>query len=466
VPRHGRDGGDPDAGSSPPASGGRDRLPRRDRGGCVKRPSRLADTTRAMKAAIRTESLLVELDAILGARLVHSLYQPVVDLQSGRVVAYEALARGPQGSPLEHPANLFEAARRAGRLSELDWVCRTAAADGALEAGLRAPLSLLVNVEPQAMHKPDPPGLKQSWRRACERFRIVLEVKERALTDGPAGLLWSIGWARDLGFEIALDAAGGDSRSPSLLALLDPEVVKIDLRLLRARAPHDRAALAHAVAAHAERTGAAVVAQGIENDADVDLALATGATRGQGWRFGIPSALPGVQPQGGGLHEARPSRALPAGLTPFDLLRDRRPVRRSTKTVLRTLSRHLEDEALVLPEPPVVIGAFQDERFLTDATRDVYVRLGRAGAFVVALGSGMSPVPAPGVRGVSLGSRDPLRDQWVVVVMTPHFSAALVGADAGDHGDDSSRRFDHVVTYDHDLVDEIARSLLPRVLAA
>jgi EAL domain-containing protein (putative c-di-GMP-specific phosphodiesterase class I) len=420
-----------------------------------------------MKAATRTESLIEELDAILGARLVHCLYQPVVDLESAGVVAYEALARGPQGSPLENPANLFEAARRAGRLTELDWVCRTTAAEGALEAGLRAPLSLLVNVEPQSMHRPEPPGLKQSWRRARERFRMVLEVKARALTDDPAKLLWSMGWARDLGFDVALDAVGGDQRAPSLLALLQPEVVKIDLRLLRARRPDDRAAVVNAVAAHAERTGSAVVAQSIETEADLDLARATGATRGQGWRFGRPRQLPDVLPQPAlTLHEAQSARSLPAGLTPFDLLRRGRVVRRATKAVLRAISRNLETEALMLPEPPVVIGAVQDERFLTDATRDVYTRLGRSGAFVVVLGSGVSPVPAPSVRGVSLPSRDPLRDQWAVVVLAPHFAAALAGVDVGDRGDDSNRCFDYVVTYDRGLVREVASSLLPRVLAA
>jgi EAL domain-containing protein (putative c-di-GMP-specific phosphodiesterase class I) len=420
-----------------------------------------------MKAATPTGSLVGELDAVLAARLVHCLYQPVVDLESGEVVAFEALARGPHGSPLESPANLFEAARRAGREAELDWLCRTAAAEGALEGGLRTPSVLLVNVEPQVLHKPEPPRLKQSWRRAGERFRMVLEVKERALTKDPAQLLWSIGWARDLGVEIALDAVGGDLRSPSLLALLRPEVVKIDLRLVRARPLGDRAAAVHAVSAHAERTGAAVVAQCIQTDADLDLARAIGATRGQGWRFGWPRPLREDLPQRGPvLHEARPPPSVPAGLTPFDLLRDRKPVKKASEAVLRSISSHLEHDALTLREPPVVIAALQDERFLTGATRDLLRELGRRGALVAALGRGMSPVPVPGVRGVSLGSRDPLATQWVVVVLAPYFGAALAAVDVGDRADDPGRRFDYVVTYDRDLVAEVSRSLLPRVLAA
>ena len=54
------------------------------------------------------------------------MFQPIVELDTGRVVAYEALARGPEG-PLERPDLLFAAARTAGRLAELDEACRAAA---------------------------------------------------------------------------------------------------------------------------------------------------------------------------------------------------------------------------------------------------------------------------------------------------------------------------------------------------
>ncbi len=57
---------------------------------------------------------------------VHAVYQPVVDLDTRRVVGYEALARGPRDSPLHTPDALFAAARDQGVLVELDWACRVA----------------------------------------------------------------------------------------------------------------------------------------------------------------------------------------------------------------------------------------------------------------------------------------------------------------------------------------------------
>nr|MBA3303033.1 EAL domain-containing protein [Acidimicrobiia bacterium] len=91
------------------------------------------------------------LGAVLDRGLVRAVLQPIVDIDSGAVVAYEALARGPAGTPLERPDVLFAAARRSGRVAELDWLCRAAAIRAALDAGIRPPTALFVNIEPEAL---------------------------------------------------------------------------------------------------------------------------------------------------------------------------------------------------------------------------------------------------------------------------------------------------------------------------
>ena len=68
-------------------------------------------------------------------------FQPIVELATRRVVGWEALARGPRGSELEPPDKLFAAARAAGRLDELDWLCQRQALRAAIAAGVRAPAS-------------------------------------------------------------------------------------------------------------------------------------------------------------------------------------------------------------------------------------------------------------------------------------------------------------------------------------
>src|SRR3569833_3355643 len=88
-----------------------------------------------------------ELDAALALGL-RCVYQPVIELATGRVAGFVALLRGPAGSELESPAALFAAAEVEDCVAELDWLARAAAAEGALAARLRPPACLFVNVEP------------------------------------------------------------------------------------------------------------------------------------------------------------------------------------------------------------------------------------------------------------------------------------------------------------------------------
>jgi DICT domain-containing protein len=72
-------------------------------------------------------------------------------------------------------------------------------------------------------------------------------------------------------------------------------------------------------------------------------------------------------------------------------------------------------------------------------------------------------MPAPGVRGAAIAGDDPLRDEWSVVVLGPHFAGALVAVDLGDDGPDEERRFDFALTYDRDLVVDAGNALMGRI---
>jgi DICT domain-containing protein len=82
---------------------------------------------------------------------------------------------------------------------------------------------------------------------------------------------------------------------------------------------------------------------------------------------------------------------------------------------------------------------------------------------VAALGVGMPPVPAPGVRGGALEVLDPLASEWTVVVLGAHESAALMARDLGHTGPDREREFEFVVTYDRALVTGAAQALVGRL---
>jgi diguanylate cyclase (GGDEF)-like protein/PAS domain S-box-containing protein len=405
------------------------------------------------------------IEAILAAGAVHSVFQPIIDLDTGHVVAYEALARGPHGHALERPDLMFAAARSAGRLAELDAVCRGAAFRGAVEHGLLAPLTVFVNVEPEVLDCAPLDDLLAIAADAPTELRVVMEITERALAARPAELLRTVERVRELGWGVALDDVGADSMSLAFMPLLRPDVVKLDLRLVQERPGPAIAEIMNAVNAYAERSGARVLAEGIETEEHLRTAKALGATLGQGWLFGRPGAGPVAAYPVGTLALPLPTEVLgDASASPFAALPEGTPLRRSPKALLIELSKQLEREGMRLGETAVVAATFQEARHFTPATAARYRDLVARTGFVCALGEDLPEEPVPGVRGAALDPADPVRGEWDLVVLAPHFSAALLARDLGDTGPDLERTFEFALTYDRETVARAARSLLSRVL--
>ncbi len=394
--------------------------------------------------------LVTEANRIFDPSEVRSVYQPIFDLSSRDVVGVEALARWP-GLGVS-PDLAFGLARDLGRVDELDALCQQAAIDGILGAALPAGFGVFVNVEPDASVR----ALAQSGFGPG----IVVEITERAMLDDPGSLLTSVQRMRERGCGIAIDDVGAVPDSLALLPFLAPDVIKLDLSLVQARPSTEQARILTAISAYAERTGATILAEGIETQRHLDQALALGATVAQGWYFARPGPL-GTYPE-----PRNPIRRLSApptgGGTPFDLL-DPRALRIGTKGLLLGISHHIEQQGLTLDTPPLVLSAFQDAERMTPDTVRRYAELARRCHLVVALGSGMAAEPAPGVRGTILEQADPLCDEWTVVVVGPHYTGALIAKDLGDGGPDLERRFLFALTHDADTVLTAARLLLGRV---
>ncbi|ABS05786.1 diguanylate cyclase domain-containing protein [Kineococcus radiotolerans] len=406
------------------------------------------------------------IDRVIADGSVHSVFQPIIDLDSGAVVAYEALARGPQG-PLATPDALFGAAREAGLLAELDQACRAAAFRGAVEHGLLAPLTVFVNVEPEVLDTAPVDDLLALAAGAPGELRIVLEITERALATRPAELLRTVDRVRALGWGVALDDVGADAASLAFMPLLRPDVVKLDLSLVQKRPSPVIAEIMNAVNDYAERTGARVLAEGIETPQHLTIARALGAHLGQGWLFARPAAGPAERFPVASLTLPDPVAAGAVDQpSPFDCLPAGTQLRRSPKRLLVELSKQLERQAMRLGETCVVASTFQEARHFTPATAQRYRDLVARTGFVCALGEDLPLEPVPGVRGAALAADDPIRGEWDVVVVSPHFSAALLARDLGDDGPDMERTFEYALTYRRQTVVAAAHSLLSRVAPA
>ena len=422
---------------------------------------RSALATASMQTSVEPVLDIDELDRILAADAVTSVFQPIVEISSGETVAYEALSRGPQGSQLERPDLLFAAAAAADRVAELDWLCRVTAVRTALEAGLGRNRSLFINCEPSALGQDCPERHADVWQRGLQELDLVFEITERALTDRPAELSSTIAESRAAGCGIALDDLGADVRSLALLPFVEPDVIKLDLRLVQDRPSTDQASIVSAVAAERERTGAVILAEGIETEAHAAVARTLGATLGQGWLWGRPGPLPPTSARSWRHRSA--VRRDTAGRTPFEVISAGRSTEAATKALLLPMSHHLENRALKIGEGAVILSAFQSADRFTPATARRYETLARTASLCGALGIGLSEEPVAGVRGASLTEDDPLAGEWSVLVIGPHFAGALVAQDLGDTGPDSERRFEFTMSYDRGLVIEAARTLLLRI---
>ena len=157
---------------------------------------------------------------------------------------------------------------------------------------------------------------------------------------------------------------------------------------------------------------------------------------------------------------------LSADLSPFHCLAPGTPLRRADKRLLVELSKKLEEEALAHGELAIIASTFQEAHHFTPLTAKRYARLAAGTAFVCAFGDGLSVEPIPGVRGAQLTSGDVVRGEWDVVVLAPHFAAALLARDLGDDGPDLDRRFEYALTYRREAVVRAACALLSRVVPA
>ena len=404
------------------------------------------------------DELPVQMDASL-----RTLFQPVVELASGAVVGYEALTRGPVGTALENPDELFSAARRQGRLAELDWSCRCLAFRRALQACLLPPRRLFVNVEPEVLGAGCPQHLLPDWVQAHRGLHVVVELTERCLLDRPAELLRISATLRELGWEVALDDVGVDDEGVALLPVLRPEVVKLDRSLLHERPSRRSRRVLAAVASYVERSGAHVVAEGIETPAQRRAAVELGATWGQGYLLGRPASLALLDPA-----EPRTGWQPPAVVLD-DPAADPRTVRSAfsllSEQVLRSsaddegLEERMRALAAVAEEQPdtaVVVACLGDRTPSEELCRSLD-RLAATSALVIVLAPELPRAFGPDVRANQLKPDDPLASESAFVVLGPRVAAAVV-----TRGSRGGRAHDVLETRDARDVAVLARALLTR----
>jgi EAL domain-containing protein (putative c-di-GMP-specific phosphodiesterase class I)/GGDEF domain-containing protein len=241
-----------------------------------------------------------EFDALLVAGSLQALFQPIVDGVSRRPIGYEALARGPVGSPLHLPDALFAVAHRTGQCLQLERACITTALRDF--AALQIEGRLFLNVLPQTLLGwPDFAGWLEERlaRLELDPHNLVVELTEHGLTEDQLRLVEAVAPLRKLGCDIALDDLGAGASGLKTWSLVRPDYVKVD-RYFVSGIEHDpvRAEILRSVVDMARAIGCRVVAEGVENAEQCSLALELGVDYVQGYLLGRPQSVPRLDTAG------------------------------------------------------------------------------------------------------------------------------------------------------------------------
>ncbi|MDI9896429.1 EAL domain-containing protein [Rhodococcus sp. IEGM 1381] len=397
---------------------------------------------------------------------ITSAYQPIVSLDDRAVVGYEALVRTSGDGPSIAPQELLRAAREQGVTTDFDWRCRASALHGAVESGYPDQLALFVNAEPIALDAPPPRDYLPILANAS-RLSIIVEITERDLMGDPAGLLRAAEHARNLGWRVAIDDVGADSSSLALIPLLRPDVIKLDMALVQGRSSNETAAIVAAVAAEAERTGALVLAEGIETENHEYSARAMGALLGQGYLYGAPEALPDFG------EVLEPVRSLdldgtvtvraPVAVTPYGLTHSLGARRQADSALLDAIENSLLHSAYGTGSSTVVLATVSASTGLTPARQAIFEDLAARTALTAVFDSHAAP-SAPGFRTVVVGADEPLALERSIVIVAPMSSVALIAVERG-MAEDGTPKYDYRLTYDRHVVLDAATVLLRRIPA-
>ncbi|MCI3923959.1 GGDEF domain-containing protein [Paenibacillus sp. TRM 82003] len=254
----------------------------------------------AMKQAIRhakersvhrgMDERLVEFESILNQGLVVPHYQPIVSLSDGAVFGYEALTRGPEGSALRSPLELFRLAEESGKLYAFDKMTRDRAI--AHCRGLGRQQRLFLNIPAHILHDPDFSGgrtIALLEQQGLSPKNVVFEITERSSIEDFSTARRVIAHYRSQGYRIAIDDAGAGYSSLQAIAEIEPDYIKVDRSLIKdIHKEKVKEYILETFMTFSKRLNVKVIAEGIESAEELDKLISLGVHYAQGFFLGKP----------------------------------------------------------------------------------------------------------------------------------------------------------------------------------
>ncbi len=224
-------------------------------------------------------------------------FQPIVDAETCGVFAYEALVRGLNG---EGAGSVMAALDDTNRYA-FDQQCRVRAIELAAELGIaETGASVSINFMPNAIYRPEvciATTLKTARRVGFPLTSIIFEFTEDEQTNDPKHITEIVTSYRTMGFRSALDDFGAGFAGLTLLAAFQPDIIKIDMALVRGiDADPVRRSIVAGIHTIARDLGILTIAEGIETENEARALRDLGVSLLQGYWFAKPAfeALPDI----------------------------------------------------------------------------------------------------------------------------------------------------------------------------
>ncbi|MDB5521616.1 MAG: signaling protein containing domain [Tardiphaga sp.] len=223
-------------------------------------------------------------------------FQPIVDVSAGRVWGYEALVRGVNG---ESAFAVLDQVTEDVRY-RFDQAARVMAIETAGRLFGRDDLRLSINFMPNAVYEPSAciqKSLAAARRANFPHKNLMFEFTENERMRDTAHVRRIIAAYRELGFWTALDDFGAGYAGLGLLSQLQPDLIKIDMELLRDIHLHQaKQAIVAGIVGIARALDITILAEGVETEDELTVLRAAGISLFQGYHFAKPAlmALPDV----------------------------------------------------------------------------------------------------------------------------------------------------------------------------
>jgi len=213
-------------------------------------------------------------------------FQPIVAARTEELFAYEALVRTDEPTLLM-PGDLFAAAERLGQVDEVGRRIRDKVAAAVVR--FPPPIHVFVNIHPLNLNDEQLYAADAPLSRVASR--VVLEITERASLDGIPDTRLKITALKALGFRVAVDDLGAGYAGLGALAQMEPDVVKIDMSLVRGvDSQPTKQTVIRSMTALCRELGMGLVAEGVETVAEREALTRLGCAYLQGFLFGRPQA--------------------------------------------------------------------------------------------------------------------------------------------------------------------------------